>query len=96
LRRIVQPPFLGTTFLSAQGLSSSVLEITQANAGILLACSVKLNLKLEPRIFVGLAQKWYGPWQATPRDPWHLKFESDKRSCALLLESLNFREHDSL
>jgi hypothetical protein len=66
-------------------------EITTTNAGLFLMCSVKLNLKLEKKIFAGLAEKWadFGPSSDVDKD-----YNRHSDRCTLLLTSLKFEEKD--
>jgi hypothetical protein len=65
------------------------LAFTMENARLFLTCSAKIGLKLEPKIFSGLAQQW---WQFGPREGKELAYEEHNRMCRILLESLNFTE----
>lgn len=73
------------------------LEITLENAPLFLSCSGKIGLNLEPMIFAGLAQKWwlFGPTASDPSKPLNENsnvYDSHKRNCNILLQSLNYSE----
>jgi hypothetical protein len=78
----------GDSAASKTDNSPPSMEFTIENAPLFLSCSAKLNLKLEPLIFAGLAQQWwlFGS-RGKARD-----YEKVHCNCLLLLQSLNFTE----
>jgi hypothetical protein len=68
------------------------LEITLENASLFLKCSAKLGLNLEPRIFAGLAQKWWKFGPIPDEDGDCFQYALHRHNCELLLESLAFTE----
>jgi hypothetical protein len=66
-------------------------EVTLRDARLILTCSSKLNLQLEPKIFASLAALW---WKFGPRVKTEQSLEEYQRNCSTLLESLNFQEKD--
>jgi hypothetical protein len=67
------------------------LEATLENARLILWCSSKLNLKLEPKVFSWLSDFW---WAFGPREGRNKNFEEYRRNCNLLRESLDFCEDE--
>jgi hypothetical protein len=71
---------------------TETLDINSSNARKYLKCSAKLGLKLEPKIFVGLTEKW---WQFSPHESKYefgSGYERHEKNCRLLLSALNFEE----
>jgi hypothetical protein len=96
LMKVLQEAFSSTTaFLSHSNADSNrsnatipeqaSFEFTLENARLFLTCSAKIGLKLESKIFAGLAQQW---WEFGPMDGKNENYDEHIRKCQLLLDAL--------
>jgi hypothetical protein len=80
---IVYPPL--EYYRDAKNVPICALIFTRENACQYLACSGRLGLNLEEKIFEALTRQW---WLFGPLDGKERAYEEHNRNCSILLESL--------
>jgi hypothetical protein len=88
-------PFVMTALKNMLEITALNYTAENANTFLLcsaqafLTCSARLQLNLESKVFTGLARQWaqFGPLAGKEHD-----YQTHKRNCTLLLDSLNFLE----